>query len=138
MSDRHHHHHGSTTVGRTMVVVIGFIVLAANAFIYTRALAFPYPPPTMQVAMIISVVWMVAGAWGLCRRRAWGRALVLTILYAGAFWYFVTAVIVIADANGPVANRLLPMFIGTVVYLVTGLVLTNSKHVRRLSSRTWE
>jgi hypothetical protein len=121
-----------------MVIVAALIVLAVNAFIYKHALAFPYEPPTMQIAMVIGVVWVVAGSWGICNRKPWGRALVLTILYVGAFWYFITTIIVVADANGPVKNRLAPMVLGTAVYLIIGLILTHSKHVRRLTSRTWE
>jgi hypothetical protein len=43
----------------------------------------------------------------------------------------------LAEGNGTVA-QLRPLGIAIVVYFIIGLVLTNSRNVGRLTSRTWE
>jgi len=138
MSYGGHHHHGRVQVGRAVVMVACVLVLAVNGLIYKQAAAPPHPLPALQVAAVISLIWMVSGAVGLCLRKSWGRALVLTILYAGAFGFFVAAIISLAAADQQSGLGLKTIFLGIAIYLIVSLVLTHSKHVHRLTSRTWE
>lgn len=134
----HRHIHGSVTVGRTIVAVGLLPLLWANWIIFEQALVTPYPMPGMEQMMVISVLWIIVSATALGLRKSWGRYLLLTILYASAFGFFITGVITLATGEAPLAARLKPMMIGTVFYLIVSLVLTHSKHVKRLTSRTWE
>jgi hypothetical protein len=131
-------HHGNILIGRIMVAVACLLVLWVNLLIFRQASAPRHPLPVLKVVTIISLLWMVAGAWGMCRRQNFGRSLVLTILYLGSFAGFIWGIIILGTADTSLAGGLEPTFIATAVYLITGLVLTHSKHVRRLTSRAYE
>lgn len=133
-----HHHHGNIVLGRITVAVAIVFVLAADWLICRQENRTPFPVAGIQITIIISVIWLVAGAIAVGMRYAWGRAMVLTILYSGAFGFFVTAIITVGDADGRLAVRLIPLLATTSIYLVFGLILTHSKHVKRLTSRAWE
>jgi hypothetical protein len=134
----HHRHHGSVFVGRVIVVVACLLVLSVNALIFKQASAPQHPLPVLKVVTVMSLVWMFTGAWAVCRRMAWGRPLTLAILYAGTFAACIWGLIILATADRTLADGLQPTFIATAVYFVTSLVLTHSKHVRRLTSRAYE
>ena len=132
------HHHGDIRVGRIIIAVALLPILAVNWLIFRHDAATPYPVPGMQLAMIIGGLWFVAGAIANGARKAWGHTFILTILYLGMFAFFITVVVVIANAAGPIAPQLKAMIIGITVYLIVTLVLSHSRHVRRLTSRVWE
>jgi hypothetical protein len=134
----HSHLHGSVPIGRIIVVVACLIILAVDLWIFKRAGAPPNPLPLLQGAVVISLLWTFAGAVGMCRRKAWARSLVLTILYATTFGLFIWGLVVLATADSTLAGGLRPTFIATPVYLIISLVLTHSKHVKRLTSRAYE
>jgi hypothetical protein len=131
-------HHGNIFVGRGMVVSAFLAILAANGVIFKHAAAPPRPVPGLEVAAVISLIWMFTGTWALCARENWGRGMVLTILYGGTFGLFIAAIITISSAEGPLTGQLEPLLIAMPVYLVTSLILTHSRHVRRLTSRAYE
>lgn len=133
-----HRHHGSVRVGRVMVVAGCLLVLGANALVFKAASAPPRPIPTLEILTIISLVWMFAGAAGTCARLDWARFLMLTVLYMGSLGFFMAGIITVATDGGLLVGRLTPIFIATGVYLLASLVLTHSKHVRRLTSRALE
>jgi len=139
MSTEHHHHHrGSIFVGRIMVAGGCLLVLVANALIFKDASALPSPLPVLKVIAVISLIWIFAGAWGMCTRKVWMRFMVLIILYAGSIGYFLAGIITVSTGDGPLVGRLSSIFIATAVYLYVSLVLTHSRHVHRLTSRAWE
>jgi hypothetical protein len=127
------HSHGSVFAGRIMVCVACLLILSVNVYIFRQS-----DLPLLKVATVGSLVWMIAGALGMCRRKNWGRALVLTILYAGSFGFFIWAIIVLGTADTSLAGGFEPALIATVLYLIISLVLTHSKHVQRLTSRAYE
>jgi hypothetical protein len=133
-----HRHHGNIQLGRTIVAAAALVILVADWLIYRQAISTPFPPPGLPATIIISIVWLIAGAIAMGMRHAWGRVMVLSILYIGAIGFFVIAIITISAADGPMADRLKSLFATTFVYFVVSLVLTHSKHVRRLTSRAWE
>jgi len=133
-----YHRRGSIYVGRILVVAVCVVVLGANGFIFVRAAARPHPLPALQVASLVSLIWMFAGAWGTCMRKGWGRVLMLAILYAGSFGLFLTWIITISMEPGPMGERITPIVVGGVVYLISSLVLTHSRDVKRLTSRALE
>ena len=140
MSDlqHHHHRHGKVFVGRVMVVVACLLVLWVNGLVFKEAAAPPHPIPALKVITVISLIWMFTGAWGMCARQAWSRYLVLTILYAGSLGFSLAGIITLATEDGVLVGRMGPIFIAAAVYLYVSLVLTHSKHVRRLTSRAFE
>jgi uncharacterized membrane protein len=116
-----------------------FLVLIANAILFNLAAAPTHPVLVLKVITLISLIWMFAGAWGMAIRKAWGRAMALTVLYAGSLGYFLTTAVALTDTQGgSIAGRLSPFIIATVVYTFVSFVLTRSRHIRRLTSRTWE
>jgi hypothetical protein len=133
-----HRHPGKILHGRAIVAVAAVIILVADWLIFRQAIRTPFPFSGLPVAVVISVIWLIAGAVAMGMRFAWGRAMVLAILYTGAIGFFVIAIITISDADGFLAVRLKSLFGTTFIYLVVSLVLTHSKHVRRLTSRAWE
>lgn len=139
MSYSHHHHrHGVVSLGRAMVVAGCVLILIANGLVFREASAPPHPLPLLKVITVISLVWMFAGASAMCMRKVWARYLVLTILYAGSLGFFLAGIITVSTNDGVLVGRLRPIFIATAVYLYVSLVLTHSKHVRRLTSRALE
>jgi hypothetical protein len=138
MTAHHHRHHGSVFVGRVIVVVACLLVLGVNALIFEQASAPQHPLPVLKVVTVMTLVWMYTGAFAVCRRMPWGRPLMLTILYAGSFAACLWGLIILATADRTLAGGLKPTFIATVVYFITSLVLTHSRHVRRLTSRAYE
>jgi hypothetical protein len=133
-----HRHHGNIFVGRVMVVAACLLVLWVNALIFKEASAPEHPLPVLKVVTVMSLVWMFTGALGVCGRMTWGRPLMLTILYAGSFAAYIWGLIILATADRTLAGGLKATFIATVVYLIMSLVMTHSKHVRRLTSRAYE
>jgi hypothetical protein len=131
-------HHGNIFVGRGIVVCAFLMILGANGFILKQAAAPPRPVPGLEVAAVISLIWMFTGAWALCARKNWGRGMILAILYGGTFGLFISAVITVSSADGPLTGQLEPLLIAMPVYLIASLVLTHSRHVRRLTSRAYE
>jgi hypothetical protein len=138
MTALRHHRHGSVFVGRIIVVVACILVLGVNALIFKEACAPQHPLPVLKVVAVMTLVWMFVGAFAVCRRMAWGRPLMLTFLYAGSFAACLWGLIILATADRTLAGGLKPTFIATAVYFITSLVLTHSKHVRRLTSRAYE
>jgi len=138
MSPAHRHHHGNVFVGRVMVAVACLFVLGANGLVFKQAAGPPHPLPVLKVITVISLIWMFTGAWIMCARKSWGRYLVLTILYAGSLGFFLAGIATVATEDGDLVGRVQPIFIATAVYVYVSLVLTHSRHVRRLTSRTWE
>jgi xanthine/uracil permease len=125
-------------VGRITVVVVCVIVLGINAFIFKKAAERPQPLPALQASAVVSLMWMFAGAWGLYTRKNWGRVLMLAILYAGCFGLFLAWIMTLSLDSGPLQGRLAPIVLGMVIYLISSLVLTHSKDVKRLTSRALE
>jgi hypothetical protein len=121
-----------------MVVVGAILVLGANGLVFNEAAIPLHPLPALKGITVISLLWMFAGAWGTCARKLWARYLMLAILYVGSLGFFLTGIITLAMDDGPLLGRLQPIFIATALYLFVSLVLTHSKHVRRLTSRAWE
>lgn len=134
----HHRHHGRVGVGRVMVMAGCLLVLVANGLVFKAAAGPPRPLTGLKVIAVISLIWIFAGAWGMCTRKSWSRYLVLTLLYAGSLGFFLTGVISASMDDAALEGRLQPIFIATAVYLYVSLVLTHSKHVRRLTSRAFE
>jgi len=132
------HHHGSIFAGRIMVVAGCLLLLGANALVFREASAAPHPLPPLKGITLISLLWIFAGAWGICTRKGWTRYLVLIILYAGSLGYFLASVITVTTGDGPLVGRLSSIFIATAIYLYVSLVFTHSKHICRLTSRAWE
>ncbi len=91
-----------------------------------------------KVVVIISLLWMGAGAWIMCRRQGFGRVLVLTILYLGTAGFFILILLTLLSDEPPLVEGLNVESISAAVYLFTSLVLTHSKHVKRLTSRAYE
>jgi hypothetical protein len=87
---RHHRQHGSIFAGRIMVIVGCLLVLVANGLVFRDAAKVPPRLPLLELLTVISLIWMFAGAWGICTRRGWMRYLVLTILYIGSLGFFLT------------------------------------------------
>jgi hypothetical protein len=138
MSYSNRHRHGIILAGRIIVAAACVLVLGTNGWIFKEAGRPPHPVPALQVAAAISLMWMLAGAWGMIGRKNWGRVMVLTILYGGSFGFFVEWLITVTAADETMTGRLNLIFVGLAVYLIASLVLTNSKHVKRLTSRVWE
>jgi hypothetical protein len=133
-----HHRHGKVSLGRIMVAVAFLLVLAANLLLYKQAASPASPSPILQLIVIISLLWMFAGAAGMCVRRAWGRVLILTILNAGAFGFFILGMIALTSKDSGFGGLIRFIFIAVAIYAIASLVLTNSRHVRRLTSRALE
>ena len=134
----HHHHHGHVWAGRLMVAIGCVLVLGANFLIFREASLRIEPSPARRMISVITLLWMFAGAWLMCARMIWGRFLVLFILYAGSLGYFLGGVIGLTAAYPWPLLRVRIFFIASGVYLFISLVLTHSRHVRRLTSRMWE
>jgi hypothetical protein len=134
----HRHHHGNVRIGRAVVAGGCLLVLLANGLLFREGSSRPQPLPILKLLSIVSLMWMYAGAWGMCSRMAWARALTLTILYAGSVALFLTGIITVTSGEGVMAGRLRPVWIATAIYLYVSLLLTHSKHVRRLTSRAYE
>jgi hypothetical protein len=132
------HHHGSIRIGRIMVVVCCLFIVLADALVFREDKTNAYPLPGTQLVIAISLVWLAAGAAGLIMRRPWGRYFLLIVIYIFCVTFFITAIIVVASGEGEVAARLKPLSVTTIIYLVISLVLTQSKNVRRLTSRQWD
>ena len=134
----YHHRHGVVSLGRIMVVVAFLLVLAANLLLYKQSAASSSSSPLLQEVVIISLVWMFAGAVGLYVRKAWGRVLLLTILNAGAFGLFLLGMVALTSKDNSFGGLIRFIFIAMAVYVIASLVLSNSRHVRRLTSRALE
>jgi len=132
-----YHHHGRIPVGRAIVAAACLLVVGVNAWLFAEAAAPSRPLPMLKLVVIISLVWMFAGAGLLWMRLALGRYLVLTILYAGSLGFFLAGAITECMDDAPLTGRVVPVFVAMAVYLVVSLVLTHSRHVRRLTSRAW-
>ena len=121
-----------------MVIAGCLLILVANGLIFRDGATGPNRLPVLQVFALITLVWMYAGAYGMCIRKGWGRGLVLTVTYLGTVGAFLSAVIPLATDEGPLVGHEMPFFIAMAIYLYVSLVLTHSKHVHRLTSRVWE
>jgi hypothetical protein len=133
-----HHHHGNVLVGRIIVLVGCLIILGINYKLFTIASWRP-PLPAMKGLLVISMLWMFAGAGLTIGRVAVGRYMALTILYAASFGLFVTSVISNSLDDRAMAIRLrMPTFFAAAVYLIISLVFTYSRHIYRLTSRAFE
>lgn len=122
-----------------MVGIGCLLILIANAILFRAAAVRTDPNTALKAITLISLVWMIAGAWGIGIRKQWGRAMTLTVLYAGSLGYFLTVLVILTEPQqGAVATSLVPYIIATAIYLFVSLVVTRSKHVRRLTSRAWE
>jgi hypothetical protein len=137
MSHTHHHRHARVSVGRLKVAIVCVLVLAADGWIFKRAARGP-EIKAMEVAALIGIPWVLAGAWGLCTRKGWGRALMLGVIYIGSFAGVVTWLAAMTGDPGPLRDRATPLIAGTGVYAVCGLLLSKSRDVRRLTSRALE
>jgi hypothetical protein len=126
------------SVGRIKVIIVSVVVAALNGWLCKRAAAQPDPIQTMEILTLIGIPWIVAGAWGLCTRKPWGRALTLGVLYAGSFGTLMAWIAGMTGDPGPLRQRALPLLAGIGVYVVGSLVLTKSRDVRRLTSRALE
>lgn len=133
-----HRNHGNAVVGRITLGVACLLIIGANGLIYWKVAAPPPQIPVLKILTIITIPWMVAGAWFTNDRATWGRGMMLTILYAGSLGLFMTGIITVTMEDSPLRDRLGPIFIATGVYVVVTLVVTYSKHVRRLTNRTWD
>jgi hypothetical protein len=138
MSYRHRQKHGNIQLGRAVVAVAAFLILGVDWLIYRQDARTPFPFPGLQLYIIISIIWFIAGVIGLCMRQPWGRVMALTILSVGALALFATAIMIIGGAEDQMAVRLKPLSAAILIYFVAGLVIAKSKHIRRLTSRTWE
>jgi hypothetical protein len=134
----HHRHHGRVFAGRIIVAVACLFLLAVNAMLFKVAAARPHPIPALKLVAVASLLWMFTGAWGMCARQGWARVLTLMILYVGSVGYFLAGIITLTTNDGDLVGHLQPLFIATAVYLIVSLVLTHSRHVRRLTSRAYE
>ena len=132
------HKHGNIPRGRITVAIAVIFVLGVDWLIYRQANRTPFPFAGLQAILIISGIWLIVCAIALGMRQAWGRFMVLTILYAVTGAFFLLAIITISGADGQTAVRLKTLAVGTLIYFVAGLFLANSRHVRRLTSRIWE
>ena len=136
---RHPRHVGIVMVGRIMVGVGSLLILVANGLLFKLAATRTPSIPELKVVTLITLVWMLTGAWGMFARKVWGRAMALTVLYIGSVAGFLTIIITLTGPHeGLLYGRLYPFYIATGLYIYVSLVFTNSKHVRRLTSRTWE
>jgi hypothetical protein len=138
MTSAIHWRNGNIALGRIMVIVVCLLVLWVDTAIFKQASAPAYPLPALKGAVAVSVLWLLTGAAGTCLRRGWARPMMLTVLYLGSIGSFVWAIIVLGVADRTLAGGFKPTFFAGVVYLIASLVLTNSKHVRRLTSRMFE
>ena len=120
------------------MAVATLLILGIDLLIYRQTNLTPFPLPDFQVILVVSIIWLIAGAIALCVRKAWGRVMVLTILVAGCLSFFVNIVVVLSDGTPPIAARIKPLSLAIFIYFVAILVISNSKHIRRLTSRTWE
>ncbi len=145
MSYRHRRHHGNAVVGRIIVAAGCLLLLAADLFV-CKAAIFPSHPLDHDAAIkmhyavarfLVTLIWVYAGAIAMCLRQPWGRYLMLTIVYIGALDFFFT-VVVSLNYEHPSTGLTGPMIVATIVYVVVSLVITKSRHVRRLTSREWE
>ena len=135
MNPSHHHHHGNILVGRIIVVVGCLFILVVNALVFKQASGL-HPMPIVKVIATITLLWMYAGAWLMCTRKIWGRFLVLIILYLGSLGFFLGGATGLASSQPQEQVR--GCFIAAAIYLFVSLVLTNSRHVHRLTSRMWD
>jgi peptidoglycan/LPS O-acetylase OafA/YrhL len=127
-----HGRHGNIFVGRIIVAAAFLLVLAVNWLIFKQAGIPEHPNPWLKMAAIISLIWMFAGGWGMYIRMGWGRAWVLTILYVGSLGFLIAVISLLVMGEH---DWLMVLSIGTAVYSLASLVLTNSKHVKRLTKR---
>jgi hypothetical protein len=134
----HHHHHGRVSVGRIKVVVVCLLVVAINGWLFKRAAAPPDPLQLLEALTVISIPWILAGAWGMCVRKNWGRGLMLAVLYLGSFGCLMTWLAAMVGSSDSLRARSTPLLAGTVVYALCSIVLTKSRDVRRLTSRALE
>ncbi len=121
-----------------MVVAACLIMLVENGLLFKEGASPLHPVESLKVIAVLSLLWMFTGAWGIFFRKAWGRVLALTILYLCSAGYFLAVIITATSGSGVFVGRLRPIVIATLVYVYLSLVLTHSRHVRRLTSRTWE
>jgi hypothetical protein len=138
MSFRHRQKHGNILLGRAIAAVTALVILGIDCLIYRQSVLTPFPIPGLQVTIVISAIWLIAGTVAVCMRQAWGRVMMLTILYTGAIGFFVIAVVILGAADPGVMARLKPLGLAIFVYFVAVLVVSNSRHIRRLTSRSWE
>jgi len=138
MTQPQHLRRGSVLVGRIMVAAACLLVLVANGVVFQSAASQPHPLPELQLVAVASLAWIFTGAWCMCIRKVWARGLTLSILYAGSLASFLAGVIAGATNEGPLVGHLQPLAISTAIYLFLSLVLTHSRHVRRLTSRIWD
>jgi hypothetical protein len=135
---RAHHRHGVVRVGRIMVIAACVMLLVENGLLFREGASPEHPVEGLKVIAVLSLLWMFTGAWAMCFRKVWGRVLTLTILYLCSAGYFLAVIITVTSGSGVFVGRLRPIVIATLVYIYLSLVLTHSRHVRRLTSRTWE
>jgi tetrahydromethanopterin S-methyltransferase subunit C len=134
----HHRHHGRVFVGRVMVIIACVLAAAVNGWVARRAAAIPDPLQTVELTALISIPWIIAGAWGICMRKSWGRGLMIGLLSIGWFSYGMGSIAALVGGSDPLRARLLPLVAGTVVYALGALVLAKSRDVKRLTSRALE
>jgi hypothetical protein len=134
----HHRHHGRVFVGRLLVIIACVLTSAVNGWVIKSAGAQPDPLETVEIIALISIAWIVAGAWVLCMRKSWGRGFMLGLLSIGSFAYGMGWISAMVGGSDPVRARMLPFLAATVVYALCTAVLSNSRDVKRLTSRALE
>jgi hypothetical protein len=138
MGHSHHRRHGRVLVGRIEVLIACVLVTPVNAWIFKRAAAPPEPVKVLEIIALISVPWILAGAWGLCTRKQWGRGILLGLLYIGSVACLMGWIAGTFGAFDNLRPCSTPMLCGAVVYSFCALVLSYSRDVRRLTSRALE
>ena len=138
MAYQNRHHHGNASAGRVTVGVVCLAVLAANGLIFWKV-ASPEPPILwLKILTLITPPWLLAGGWYATRRAAWGRGMMLIVLYVGTAALFMAAVMTLVSENAPLRGRLGLILAAAAIYLIAGLVVTHSKDIRRLTSRAYD
>ena len=135
----HRHHHGNAKVGR-IIVAVGCLILLADA-LYTCKVTVELGDKMTSmtnVSAFVVLIWVYTGAGAMCMRKMWGRFLVLTILYIETLSTFVQGIVAVNDTEGQWALIAKTLFMNSAIYLVVSLVFTHSRHIKRITSRTWE
>jgi len=121
--------------GRCWTGAVSLVILAVNASIYTWAATPPDPIPLLQMLMLVSLPWLFAGAWGLCTRKGWGRAMMLGVLYLGSVAFLIGWIFSLTTELQEFGHCSTVLLLGMVGYVICSIALTTSKDVRRLTSR---
>ena len=135
----HHHHKGNAQVGRA--IVAGAVVLLVAANVYLCHACTPRGTPFINpenVKILLAMLWIATGAGAMCCRQMWGRLLVLAIVLLEALEFVVTDIILLSDSSLGLAPAFGAFVVCTIVYICVALMLCYSRHVGRLTSRSWE